>query len=103
MWRIGVAFVWALQRLGIVDMRGVQVLPEETQRLLREAAEVEVFSLGGANAGSGPFHNAEILGSVVVTNKGLRRQLIKRILLANRYNIGGLLCLGAEYGVRVRS
>jgi hypothetical protein len=101
MWRVVVGMVWILRRLGVMEASGV--LSVTTQRILREAETVEVFSLGGADAGSGPFHNAPVLGSVVVASKRLRQRLINRILLANRYNIGGLLCLGAEYGVRVRT
>ncbi|MCE9563262.1 MAG: hypothetical protein K8U57_14560 [Planctomycetes bacterium] len=93
--------VWVLRRLGVQEAGGI--FTEKTQRHLHEAEAVEVFSLGGANAGDGPFHNAPILGSAVITSKRMRKRLLNRILLANRYNIGGFLCLGAEYGVRVRS
>lgn len=103
MWRIGLALTWILQRVGLVDMTSVRLLSETTRRLLSQAESVEVFSLGGADAGGGAFHNAPILGSVVVANKAVRKRLLNRILLANRYNMGGFLCLGAEYGVRVRA
>jgi hypothetical protein len=103
MWRLGVVFVWVLQRLGWGSPESVSLFSEPTRRLLREADEIEVFSLGGADAGSGPFHNAPVLGSIVVASKRLQRRLISRILIANRYNMGGFLCLGAEYGVRIQA
>lgn len=101
MWRLGVGIIWALRCVGIAKAQGV--LSTQARAALRAAEMVEVFSLGGAGAGSGPFHGAPVLGSVIVTSARLRRRLLNRILLANRYNIGGFMCLGAEYGVRLHA
>jgi hypothetical protein len=101
MWRLFVGMVLVLRRFRLLESRGA--FSTTTQRVLREAETIEVLSLGGAQAGDGPFNNAPILGSAVVTNRKLQRRLINRVLMGNRYNIGGLLCLGAEYGLRVKS
>ncbi len=103
MWRIGVVLTWAFHRFSSEARNSVHLFSDATQQLLRNANEIEVFSLGGANAGIGPFHNARILGSAVIESKRLQKQLINRILIANRYNGGGFKCLGAEYGVRIRA
>lgn len=103
MWRVGVALVWLLRRLRVVDTWGVWPLPEPTCRLLKGAESIEVFSLGGVSEEKGPFWGAPVLGSVVVRDERLRRRLADRIILAHRYNIGGMWCLGAEYGLRVRA
>ncbi len=96
MW-LFVCIKWLLELLRVSTPRGV--LSAETRELIRNAERVEVFSLAGVGTGSGPFHNAPILGSVVVDNPRERRRLLRRILLANRFNLGGFLCLGAEYGI----
>jgi hypothetical protein len=101
MWRLLVVIVLVLRRLGMVESG--RTFKATTQRLLREAESIEVLSLGGADTGSGPFHNALILGRAVVSSRKLQRRLTKRLLMANRYNMGGSLCLGAEYGLRVQS
>jgi hypothetical protein len=103
MWRAVVAVFWLLRRFGVVDQYSVWVLPEATRRLLGTAEAVELFSLGGVTERETAFHGADILGSVVITDAATRRRVLNRILVANRYNIGGMLCLGAEYGVRVRA
>ena len=102
MWRVMIAILWLLQRTGLADRRSVWLLPEATRKLLLKVDSVEVFSLGGVSTDdAGPFPGAVSLGSVVVESKRVRKRLLRRILLSNKYNIGGLLCLGAEYGVRV--
>ncbi len=104
MWRIWLVIDWLLQRFGIPDQHSIWLLPEATRKLLREAESIEVFSLGGiADEGyEGTFPNAIVLGSVTVESKRLRKQLVSRMLAANKYNLGGMMCLGAEYGVRVK-
>jgi hypothetical protein len=102
MWRLGILFALVVRRLGLIHPASIHLLPGETQRFLRQADAVEVFSLAGETGGEGQFQGAKVLGSVVVENAGVRRRLMDRIILANRYSLGGLLCLGAEYGVRVR-
>jgi hypothetical protein len=105
MWRIGLAIFWVLQRIGLADKNSVWLLPEATRELLGNADSIEVFSLGGiADEGyEGTFPNAIVLGSVTVASQRVRRQLVRRMLAANKYNLGGMMCLGAEYGVRVTS
>jgi hypothetical protein len=98
MW-LFVCLKWVLELFRVSTRRGI--LSAETRELIRNAERVEVFSLAGVGAGSGPFHNAPILGSVVVECPRERRRLLRRILLANRFNLGGFLCLGAEYGIRL--
>ena len=100
MWRLALGVIWILRRLGVSTAR--EILSPPTQKLIREAETVEVFSLGGVGEGKGSFFGAPVLGSVVVASKRVRKRLVNRILLANRYNIGGFKCLGAEYGVRIR-
>lgn len=90
---------WLLELLRVSTRRGV--LSAETRELIRNAERVEVFSLAGLGDGKGPFHGAPILGSVIVEDPRERRRLLRRILLANRFNLGGFLCLGAEYGIRL--
>jgi hypothetical protein len=102
-WRLGVVIVWVLHRLGVIDRQAVWLLPAGVRSHLENADEVELFALDGATARPTAFIGAGALGSVVVSSPRTRRRLIRRVLLANRYSIGGMLCLGAEYGLRVRT
>ena len=103
MWRVAVAIFWVLRRLGLVDIESVHRLPKSIRAQLHEAKAVELFSLGEMNTKNKAFFGAEIIGSVVIENQRERNRLLERILIANRFNIGGFMCLGAEYGLRVQT
>jgi hypothetical protein len=101
MWRLGILFALVVRRLGLVPEYSVHLFSRKTQRLLMRAESVEVFSLTEELSTDGPFHGARVIGSVVVKSARDRKRLMNRIILANRYSLGGLKCLGSEYGVRV--
>lgn len=103
MWRIAILMYLGLRCFGLVELWRVHRLPRAVEDVLRRPEHVEIFSLGGLGEHDGPFLGADSLGSVVIQSSRVRKRLMNRILLGNRYNIGGLMCLGAEYGVRVRA
>lgn len=103
MWRFGVAYIWLLQQCRLLNRDRASLFPEVTLCLIKESSSLELFSLAGLEGGAGAFDGATILGSVVIDDARIRTKLIRRILMANRYNIGGMKCLGAEYGVRLES
>jgi hypothetical protein len=102
MWRLVILFISVFRRLGVSCLKPDGILPESIQLFLRDAESIEVFSLAGVTSADTAFLGAVVLGSVVVEDRRTRKKLINRILLANHYNLGGFLCLGAEYGVRAR-
>jgi hypothetical protein len=106
MWRLGVVFVWVFRQLGLVEAKSAHLLSGRVRTLLRKAEAVELFSLGGIaeeRPGEARFQGALVLGSVAISRKSSQRRLLSRVLLANRYNLGGFRCLGAEYGLRIRA
>jgi len=103
MWRLQAVVVLLLRAFGKGFGRP-HLLEDATRRLIREAKRVEVYSLDYSSpTESTPFQGAKVLGSALVEDRRTRTRLIDRILFANKHNIGGMKCLGAEYGVRIET
>lgn len=103
MWRLWIGFVivFLLKTLRVIGPE-IRPLPIVIRRLLARADTIEVLSLeeSAAHPTGEQFLGLDVLGRTKITNGRTRRKLIRRILLANRYNLGSIKCIAGGYGIR---